>query len=739
MLFYPKNVFLAGVALLFLSFADSLLAAPYSIEEKKNDSGHLVSAVVNLMDGVLLEMNFIPGGSYACFENRKPLAGEETDTEGRIIHSFSEDSLAFGKYEITQAQWQAVMGTTQEQLRDKGNPGGRLFGLGDDYPVYYVGWNDAQAFCKKLNDKVFQGRGDFEFALPSVPEWEYACRAGTDTQLNNGKNMVLRKQRDGNQQTNKVISRELDEVAWYAGNSENSVNPVGRKMPNRWGLYDMHGNVDELTEDWIDEAFPGLDLCARMGGSWHAQPYSCTSTGTYRQNIMNSGSDDFDPTDHFHEPIMCNTASFTTGFRVVLRKKTSVSVRKKYETKTLHPQKINGLTMLMCFLDDQERQIVKEKEVDSFLNDLDYKGNNNTCSVAGYVYDQSRGRCLLHFDIVGYFFAQNYRANYKAGARHSGGERLIREAVTWLDQNADYSKYSHNNAGLIRAFMTLYSGNSSFDGLWPCMMWLWGNNQVWLPGRTIHANECLLCGIGERPQVSILVHETMHAVFGLGDYVDYGEQSSKTPRGQQKASHGLGNHCIMGIGMYDPKTGRQNNPSALCGVFRYRLGWMTVLPLPSSGKVRIPGNGNYAYCYRNPENPYEYFLLENRNSGSTFDNVLPSHGLAVWHVDDAETDKSENEEMTESRHYEISLEQAHGKFLLEQADCGPFSNFHHKRDCNGTADDYFYPPKYTKFGDSTIPNSKWWNGASSGLEITNIEVDGRDLILTIGKNSAYPH
>ena len=88
--------------------------------------------------------------------------------------------------------------------------------------------------------------------------------------------------------------------------------------------------------------------------------------------------------------------------------------------------------------------------------------------------------------------------------------------------------------------------------------------------------------------------------------------------------------------------------------------------------------------------------------------------------------------MTLEKHYEISLEQAGGVPLLEKTCPGTFGHLTHNRDCNGIATDYFYPPNRVVFNDSSKPDSRWWDDSPSGLEISNIEVDGRDLILTIG-------
>ena len=171
-----------------------------------------------------MEMVGVQGGTFAMgctFEQ------SDCDNEESPLHQVSLSSYHISKYEITQAQWKAVMGTTIEQQAAKARDS-RMAGVGDNYPVYYVSWTEAKEFCDKLSEKTGK-----KYALPTEAQWEFAARGGNKSK--------------GYKHSG---SNTLDDVAWYYDNSNGTTHTIGAKTPNELGIYDMSGNVLEWCADW---------------------------------------------------------------------------------------------------------------------------------------------------------------------------------------------------------------------------------------------------------------------------------------------------------------------------------------------------------------------------------------------------------------------------------------------------------------------------------------------------------
>jgi formylglycine-generating enzyme required for sulfatase activity len=201
-----------------------------------------------------MEFMLIPAGEFmmgSSATDKRVLDNERPQHRVTISKPFY-----LGKFEVTQGQWEAVMGNNPSYFKGRKNP------------VEQVSWDDVQVFIQRLNQK----EGTKKYRLPTEAEWEYAARAGTTSTYSFGND-----------------ARSLGQYAWYEGNSGKKTHPVGQKEPNAWGLYDMHGNVREWVQDWYGERYysssPPTDpkgpssgsLRVFRGGGWLSFAGGCRS------------------------------------------------------------------------------------------------------------------------------------------------------------------------------------------------------------------------------------------------------------------------------------------------------------------------------------------------------------------------------------------------------------------------------------------------------------------------------
>jgi formylglycine-generating enzyme required for sulfatase activity len=237
-----------GLAVAITVFADT--PVPVAPEECKGPKEG-EKWVADLGDGVQIEFMPVAAGSFQM--------GSESGYPNELpVHSVTlSKPFWMGKTEVTQAQYQRVMGCNPACFNDPQNP------------VEQLNWNDAMEFCRKLTALERQAGHlpeGWEYTLPTEAQWEYACRAGTTGDY----------------------AGELKAMAWYDRTSKNKTQPAGTKQPNGWGLYDMHGNVCEWCSDWYGEysaesvtdpsgATSG-SFRVHRGGGWNNSVAGCRSS-----------------------------------------------------------------------------------------------------------------------------------------------------------------------------------------------------------------------------------------------------------------------------------------------------------------------------------------------------------------------------------------------------------------------------------------------------------------------------
>jgi len=210
--------------------------------------------ILDLGNKVSMKLVLIPAGKFTMGSPRTEKDRSNDETPRREVTISKPFYMSV--YEVTQAQYQQVMGTNPSNVTDK------------THPVDRVSWNDAVEFCGKLSRKTGK-----TVRLPTEAEWEYACRAGSTTRFYYGDDPDY---------------SQLADYAWYSTDNDSRTHPVGLKKPNAWGLYDMHGNVWEWCSDrhassyaragTLDPQGPDSGQYRVLrGGGWSYGAFSCRS------------------------------------------------------------------------------------------------------------------------------------------------------------------------------------------------------------------------------------------------------------------------------------------------------------------------------------------------------------------------------------------------------------------------------------------------------------------------------
>ncbi|NEO73659.1 SUMF1/EgtB/PvdO family nonheme iron enzyme [Moorena sp. SIO3H5] len=259
------------------------------INRESQQASYFTEDLGNKVD---LEMVSIPAGSFLMGSSKSERGSSDRE---RPVHQVSIQPFLLGKYQVTQAQWRAVVENLPKVNRDLDPDPSQI--KGENRPVEGVNWYDAVEFCDRLSEHM-----GTEYRLPSEAEWEYACRAGTTTPFHYGETITSR---FANYNASDTYAQEAR--GYYRGET----TPVGSFPPNGFGLYDMHGNVLEWCGDPDHGNYKGAptdgsiwtefdnytDSYILRGGSWISNPRYCRS----------ASRDIYNARDHFSRYV---------GFRV---------------------------------------------------------------------------------------------------------------------------------------------------------------------------------------------------------------------------------------------------------------------------------------------------------------------------------------------------------------------------------------------------------------------------------------
>ena len=354
-----------------------------------------------------------------------------------------------------------------------------------------------------------------------------------------------------------------------------------------------------------------------------------------------------------------------------------------------------GLCLLVQF-PDVPGTITREQVTD-FCNQPGYTGFGNNGSVHDYFLDVSGGKLRYTNQVTAYYTAARHRAYYTNPSIEFGtrARELIVEALGWLRSSGfDFSVLTSDDAGFVYALNVFYAGprvNNWSEGLWP-HQWSLADPYAAGPGRKLFDYQ--ITDMGSQLTLRTFCHENGHMVCDYPDLYDYGGESA-----------GVGHYSLMCSG------GADRNPTQVDAYLKNEAGWTRDLtPITPGATLTLDAGTNDFLVHQRDDD--EYFILENRQQSGR-DAALPDAGVAIWHVD--ERGSNSNEQMTPASHYELSLEQADGRFDLE------------RRVNSGDSEDLYGGPSAPAFTSTTTPGSAWWDGTPSGLEIDEISAPAASM------------
>jgi M6 family metalloprotease-like protein len=348
-----------------------------------------------------------------------------------------------------------------------------------------------------------------------------------------------------------------------------------------------------------------------------------------------------------------------------------------------------GLVVLVDFEDRVGSIPVSEYEKGFNGDTYDVLG-----SIRSWIEAISYTKYTASHTVVGYMRAAYPTSHYLGGTEfdYSASRELMKQVFTYIDDNVDLTDYATN--GATPSLVVVYPG-AEIAKVWATGLWPHSGEGGYTTSEGVRIPNAFISNGGTRTPMSLdtFRHELGHSLFNWPDTYDYDDDS---------ASAG----------------GFATETTLPCAVFRAWSGWLNVIDVVGVNQsYSLAANGDTCLRYKNAANASEFFIVEYMKKESPKRSDAPDDGLLIWHVDE----KGDNslQDMTPTKHYQLSVEQADGLFELEK---------------NGTkrAGDLFHAGYKDAFDDTTTPNSKWWNATVSGFAVCNIGNLDPSMNVTVG-------
>ncbi len=360
---------------------------------------------------------------------------------------------------------------------------------------------------------------------------------------------------------------------------------------------------------------------------------------------------------------------------------------------------VRGLTILVNFQD--VAATIAPEDVDLLLNSSGAQPFGNACSVREYYAAMSAGLLDYSNEVVGPITLSGKRQDYVDTLLAAEALNLVAEL------GIDLARFDSRGEGVLDAVSFMYAGATLYEG------WLWPHNHFldWSHGGYT-TNFYQISSLGLLPndlKIGTFCHESGHMLCRFPDLYDYGRRDEDNLK-----SAGLGVYCLMSSGNH---LAGGKTPSPICAYLRYLTGWVRQeVAINSPGDYALK-HGDYGtfHIYKTPK-PNEYFLFENRSRLGQ-DQVLPAEGMAVYHCDILGSNEWQGN--SADRHYQCGLLQADARSSLELDEN------------TGDEGDFFADIAGDALSAETTPSSLLWDGAKSGLRVSNVSAPGAEMRFTV--------